>query len=114
MSKKVNKKADLEPENTPQDWHPADIKAALNKIGYTMARLAEEHGLKAGGTLGKALTQSFPIAEKRIADALELHPKIIWPSRYNADGSRKLQGYHALQSTRRAKSTQVKREGAPL
>jgi len=111
MNKKAPKKASVAAEAPAQDWHPAVIKAALNQAGYTLAKLAEEYGLKSGGTLSKALTSSFPQAEKRIADALGLHPKVIWPSRYNEDGSRKLQGFHALESTRRSANAQAKAKG---
>jgi Ner family transcriptional regulator len=79
------------------DWHPADIKAALHKRGITLMGLAEAHGLTSSSTLSAALVRSYPANEKRIADALHVHPKEIWPSRYNADGSRKPQGFRALQ-----------------
>lgn len=73
MNDKDQKNASVAAEAPAQDWHPADIKAALNKAGYTLASLAEEHGLKAGGTLSKALTSSFPIAEQRIAEIGRAH-----------------------------------------
>jgi Ner family transcriptional regulator len=101
MNIKDQKKASAGEETLAQDWHPADIIAALHKAGWTLASLAEHHGLKSGGTLSKALRFSFPIAEQRIADALGVHPKVIWPSRYHGTGERKLQGFHAIQSTRR-------------
>ena len=102
------KKATSETIAIQEDWHPSDVIAALNKAGYTLAKLGEEHGLKAGDTLSKALRQSFPLAEKRIADALQLHPGVIWPSRYEADGTRKLVGYRNLESTRRTRNLQAK------
>lgn len=102
MNEKDQKKASAGEETLAQDWHPADIKAALHKAGRTMASLAKHHGLKGSGTLSKALRFSFPMAEKRIADALGVHPKEIWPSRYYDTGERKLQGFHAIQSTRRS------------
>lgn len=95
------KKASTGEKNLAQDWHPADVVAALHKAGWTLASLAEYHGLKSGGTLSKSLRMSFPVAEQRIADALGVHPKVIWPSRYHNTGERKLQGFHAIQSTRR-------------
>ncbi|MDP3875895.1 MAG: helix-turn-helix transcriptional regulator [Methylobacter sp.] len=107
----LNTKKASQDAEPAQDWHPADVKAALAKAGYTLAALAEEHGLKGGATLSKALTSSFPIAEKRIADAIGVHPKVIWPSRYNEDGSRKLQGFRAIESSRRMAKAQAKAEG---
>lgn len=111
MNNKDQKNTSVAAEAPAQDWHPADIKAALNKAGYTLASLAEEHGLKAGGTLSKALTSSFPIAEQRIAAAIGVHPKVIWPSRYNEDGTRKLQGFRAIESSRRSANIQAKADG---
>lgn len=72
----------------PQDWHPADIKAALEKQGYTLRQLSIEHGY-AGGIVQKALTQAYPSCETIIADAIGTTPQTIWPSRYNADGTPK-------------------------
>lgn len=81
-----------------QDWHPADVKAALHKKGITLSSIAEKHGLASGSsTLSSALTRSMPANEKRIADALGVHPMTIWPSRYNKDGSIKPRGFRALQ-----------------
>jgi lambda repressor-like predicted transcriptional regulator len=80
-----------------EDWHPADIKAALHKRGITLAGLAEAHGLTSSSTMSATFVRSYPANEKRIADAIGVHPSVIWPSRYNADGSRKPQGFRALQ-----------------
>ena len=80
-----------------EDWHPADIKAALHKRGITLAAIAAAHGLNSSTTLSAALVRSYPLNEKRIADALGLHPKDIWPSRYNEDGSFKQRGFRAVQ-----------------
>lgn len=82
-----------------EDWHPAKVKMELHMRGITLSGLAEAHGLTSSSTLSAALTRSYPANEKRIADAIGVHPKIIWPSRYNEDGSRKPQGFRALQST---------------
>lgn len=82
-----------------KDWHPADVKAALHKRGITLSALAEAHGLKGATSLSAALVRSLPTNEKRIADALDLHPMDIWPSRYNEDGTRKPQGFRAVQCT---------------
>jgi len=88
--------------NTPkkpsqQDWDAIDIKAALYKKGITLSGLAQAHGLKDSSGLSVALVRSFPAGEKRIAEALGMHPMAIWPSRYHEDGSRKPQGFRSLQ-----------------
>ncbi len=91
MNSKAPKKASRD------DWHPADVIAALRKKNFTLRSLALSHGLKDSSSMSAALVRSLPTNEKRIADALGLHPKDIWPSRYNEDGSRKLQGFRAVQ-----------------
>ena len=80
-----------------QDWHPADIKAALHKKGITLSGIAKAYGLNGSTSLSSTFTRSYPINEQRIADAIGVHPKVIWPSRYNQDGTRKLQGFRELQ-----------------
>lgn len=87
-------------KSSREDWHPADIVAELRKVGYTLSKLAFEHGLKDSSGLSVALVRSFPKGEQRIADALEVHPMVIWPSRYNSDGTRKPTGARALHITR--------------
>ena len=60
--------------NTPKkasrkDWHPADIKAALDKAGWTLRALAAHHGIRGSSTLSHTLAErSYPANEKRIAD----------------------------------------------
>lgn len=100
MNIESQKKASPDSESPIKDWHPADVKAALHKAGWTMTALAAEYSLKSSNTLSKALTSSYPVAEKRIADALGLHPKVIWPSRYYDNGDIKPRGFHALQFNR--------------
>ncbi|MCI4031318.1 helix-turn-helix domain-containing protein [Dickeya dianthicola] len=64
-----------------QDWHPADIIAALKKRGTTLAAVSRNAGL-ASSTLANALTRHWPKGEKLIAEALGVSPAEIWPSRY--------------------------------
>lgn len=64
-----------------QDWHPADIIAALKKRGTSVAGVSRKAGL-ASATLSNVLSRSWPRGEKLIADALDISPEIIWPSRY--------------------------------
>jgi Ner family transcriptional regulator len=97
-----------EKKTSQTDWHPADVKAALHKKGITLAGLAEAHGIKGSSNLSATFTRSLPTNEKRIADAIGVHPKVIWPSRYNADGSRKLQGFRELQFNAAAKARNSK------
>ncbi|MCL2891784.1 helix-turn-helix domain-containing protein [Brenneria tiliae] len=64
-----------------QDWHPADIIAALRKKGTTLAAVSRAAGLSSS-TLANALSRPWPKGEWLIADALGIHPSEIWPSRY--------------------------------
>src|SRR5574341_1876222 len=68
-----------------QDWHRADVKAELEKRGWSLSGLARHHRLSRGA-LRDALRKPYPAAERRIADALGIHPMTIWPSRYDERG----------------------------
>lgn len=65
----------------PKNWHPADIIAALRKRGTSMARVSREAGLSSA-TLANALSRPWPKGEWLIANALHIHPSVIWPARY--------------------------------
>ena len=68
-----------------KDWHPADIKAALEKRGWSLAELSLRHSYSR--TLAaKALHYPYPNMERIIGKALGVHPKSIWPSRYDENG----------------------------
>ncbi|WP_373638639.1 cell morphology transcriptional regulator XreR2 [Klebsiella quasipneumoniae] len=64
-----------------QDWHPADIIAALKKQGTSLAAVSRNAGL-ASSTLANTLTRRWPKGERLIAEALDVAPEDIWPSRY--------------------------------
>lgn len=64
-----------------KDWHPADIIAALRKKGTTLAAVSRRAGLSSS-TLANALSRPWPKGEWLIAEALDIHPAEIWPSRY--------------------------------
>jgi Ner family transcriptional regulator len=65
------------------DWHSIDIVAELHKRGTTMRKLSVGAGLKPD-TLKNVLQRSYPKGERIIADALNVDPASIWPSRYNS------------------------------
>ncbi|SMG19767.1 Ner family transcriptional regulator [Cedecea sp. NFIX57] len=48
------------------DWHPADVVAALHKRGTSMARVSREAGL-ASSTLANTLKRPWPRGEWLIA-----------------------------------------------
>lgn len=70
------------------DWHPEDIKAAVRKKGFTLAKLGAAGGVSRQN-MANALVIPHEAAEQLIAAALDVPPSMIWPSRYHADGSRK-------------------------
>jgi Ner family transcriptional regulator len=69
-----------------QDWHPADVLAALKKRGHSLAGLSVANGYHPTAA-GKALKQAWPAMERLVADAIGVPPQQIWPSRYDGDGS---------------------------
>lgn len=103
----------------PRDWHRADIKAALEKSGWSLRRLslANEYSESA---LSAALKQPYPKAERIIAAAIGIKPELIWPSRYNPDGTpnrpmgrpRIVETYSKKQSTSRSQACNVNGRGA--
>lgn len=66
-------------------WHPADVIAALRKSGWSLRQLSLHHGLSTS-TLHKAFAMPYPKAERLIAEAIGIHPMVIWPERYDANG----------------------------
>jgi Ner family transcriptional regulator len=71
----------VKPELKKEDWHPADVLAALKKRGKTLSGLSRAHGYHATAA-GKALKKPWPALEALIATELDLAPEDIWPGRY--------------------------------
>ena len=72
-----------------RDWHQADIIAGLRKKGTTMAAVSRAAGLSSS-TLSNALSRPWPKGEMLIAQALDIHPSAIWPSRCFDPNTREL------------------------
>jgi len=68
-------------EVSSADWHRLDIVNEIHKRGTTMRALSVDAGLKPD-TLKNALNRSYPKGERIIANALNVDPAHIWPSRY--------------------------------
>lgn len=64
-----------------QDWHPADVIAALKKKGTSLSALSRQSGY-APSTLANALVRPWTKGEQIIASALDMRPEQIWHSRY--------------------------------
>lgn len=69
-----------------QDWHRADIVAAIWKRGGSLQRLSRQHGYRPD-SLNQALHHPWPKAERLIAEFIGVPARRIWPSRYHSDGS---------------------------
>lgn len=93
------------------DWHPADIKAALEKAGWTLRALAAHHGLSSSTSISHTFTRSLPLNERRIADALGVPVQEIWPSRYHRDGSPKPRGLRGMRSNAQSTAATLPRNG---
>lgn len=63
----------------PTDWHPADVKAALEKRGVSLRQLAKSHGYS---HFQRVLSTHWWAAEQIVAAALDMKPEQIWPQRY--------------------------------
>lgn len=91
------------PKNTSrEDWHPADILAALHKRGITLRALAKKHGMTSSTSLSRAMVQSYPANEKRLADAVGVSVQEMFAARYHPDGTPKgrgIRGAYALHSS---------------
>jgi len=61
------------------DWHPAQVKAALEMAGTNLSQLAREH---AYGHINEVLYRPWLAAEQIVAKALGKEAREIWPSRY--------------------------------
>lgn len=101
-----------------QDWHRADIIAAVWKRDGSLQRLSIQHGYQPK-TLNLALRRPWPKAERLIAEFIGTTSQLIWPSRYHADGSprsgrgeRGLGRYKAKRSTQRTSVNGYVREAA--
>lgn len=68
-------------KSASDDWHRADILAALHKKGWSLRELSRQNGLSAG-TLKSALDRPYRKAEGIIAGAIGTSPEHIWPQRY--------------------------------
>ncbi|MBC7857978.1 MAG: helix-turn-helix domain-containing protein [Burkholderiaceae bacterium] len=95
-------------KSNSEDWHPADIKAELAKIGVTLSRIAFDAELSDSSSLSACLKRPMPVNEKRIADALGVKPSVIWPSRYDENGEPLKRGRNATAITAEMRANKSK------
>lgn len=70
---------DTQKSNQSTDWHPADVKAALEKKGVSLRQLAKDHGYS---HFQRVLSTHWWGPEQIIAEALGTKAELIWPTRY--------------------------------
>ena len=99
----------------PKDWSRKKILLALEQAGWkTINALAAHYGI-AESTLRNAMCFPYPASEQRIAAALGLHPKVIWPSRYDEEGcSNRLPKGHSKRGVSYAKKPIPKMHNAQV
>ncbi len=68
-----------------QNWHRADVVAAIHKRKTSLAELARANGRKEG-TLRQALTHPRTPSNKIIAAFLGLQLHEIWPTWFDSQG----------------------------
>ncbi len=73
-------------KTSPDDWHPAEVVAALHMKKLSLRQLALLNGYGNANSMTSALRRPYPLAEGIIAEALDMAPGEIWPSRYGPDG----------------------------
>ncbi|HII3688451.1 TPA: helix-turn-helix domain-containing protein [Pasteurella multocida] len=71
-----------ESKKTAQDWHRADIIAALHKSGWSLRQLSLQHGYSQGSTLKNALDRPWLKGERIIANAIGIPAEVIWAGRF--------------------------------
>jgi Ner family transcriptional regulator len=68
------------------DWNRADIKAALQKSGYSFNRIAVEFGY-ARTSPAAVLRTRWPKMQRIVGVIIGVAPEEIWPSRYAQAGA---------------------------
>ncbi|EMN0195551.1 helix-turn-helix domain-containing protein [Citrobacter freundii] len=63
------------------DWPRGDVIAALKRKKTNLSKLSRESGY-ASTTLANALDRKWPKGQQLIAEALDISPSDIWPTRY--------------------------------
>ncbi|OOF68225.1 helix-turn-helix domain-containing protein [Rodentibacter caecimuris] len=66
----------------PQNWHRADIIAALKKQNWSLRSLAKNNGINYS-TLKSALDKPYPKMERIIAEAIGVPAEKIWAERFS-------------------------------
>lgn len=101
-------------KTSQEDWHPADIVAALHKRGYTLRDIAREEGLNDSSTLSKAMVTSYPAGERRLAKYAGVPVQVMFPTRYTKDGTKIPRGIRGERLKVKSTSHACQRNGKEL
>jgi len=85
ITQKSRKKTRVAP-GPASDMHPADIKCALEKAGWSLRQLAIKNNL-CPTSIAVTLKRRWPRVERIVADTIGLQPWDIWPSRYDENNN---------------------------
>lgn len=75
----------MKQRKSPPGWKRADIVAAIKNAGFTLEKLATDHGYSASA-INVALIKQWPAVEKIIAETIGVAASVIWPPRYDRLG----------------------------
>lgn len=60
----------------------------MEKAGWSLRQLGFNHGYSGDSSLSEVFRRPWPKVERIIAKTIGVaHPMVIWPSRYNSDGT---------------------------
>lgn len=76
-------------KKTAEDWHRADIIAALHKAGWSLRQLSLQHGYSQASTLKNALDRPWKKGERIIAEAIGVPAEVIWAGRFKQRNHKK-------------------------
>lgn len=76
-------------KKTAEDWHRADIIAALHKAGWSLRQLSLQHGYSQASTLKNALDRPWKKGECIIAEAIGVPAEVIWAGRFEQRNHKK-------------------------
>lgn len=71
-----------------RSWHREDIKAELRKRFGNLTTLSVEWGFHRSSISNALERAESPRVDQRIAEALGVPLHVLWPERWNRDGSR--------------------------
>ncbi|MFN7193137.1 MAG: helix-turn-helix domain-containing protein [Rhodospirillales bacterium] len=68
------------------DWHPADVQAALKKLGIRVDSIGPSIGLNRTAGYRALYSTPWPRVKAEIARLLGHRPQEIWPSIFDENG----------------------------